>query len=71
MSNYNNIIDSKSNLTNKIFYSMSNNEKPLTKQISYNAIQIETEKLLNREKTLFTINTVVAVCLFITIFKTT
>lgn len=68
---YNNNNHIKTQISNKILLSMRNNENPLNKQISYNAIQIETEKLLNREKTIFTINTVIAVCLFITIFKTT
>jgi len=41
----------------------------LTKIQSYDAIQIESEKLLKREQTFFIINSVVTLGLLITLFK--
>ena len=41
----------------------------LSKIESYDAIQIETENLLKREKTLFVINSIVTLGLLITLFK--
>ena len=79
---YNNNLKVRAKLTNNIFTYIENDTTDLTnykgikqgvlnKQISYDAILIETERLLNREKTLFTINTIITLCLFIAIFKTT
>ena len=42
---------------------------PISKLQSYEVIKIETEKLLNREKILFTINSIVTVGLIITVFR--
>lgn len=58
---------SQMNMTNN-----SNNIKNnliLEKIQSYDAIQIETYKLLKREQTLFMINSVVTIGLLITLFK--
>lgn len=41
----------------------------LSKIQSYDAIQIETEKLLKRERTFFMINSVVTLGLLITLFN--
>ena len=45
------------------------NDSSLSKIHSYDAIQIETEKLLKREQTLFMINSIITVGLLITLFK--
>jgi hypothetical protein len=63
---YNNDNEVKTQLLNSIMSSVQNDET----KISYNAIQIETEQLLNREKTYFIINTFVSLFLFVVIFKT-
>ena len=68
---YNNNNKIKTQLTNNIVSTIINSEDPLNKQISYDAIHIESERLMNREKMLFTINTIVVIGLFIAIFKTT
>lgn len=55
------------NMTNN--FNNSNNNLILEKIQSYDAIQIETYKLLKREQTLFMINSVVTLGLLITLFK--
>lgn len=45
------------------------NNNPIPKLDSYDAIKIETERLLNREQTFFMINTFVTFGLLITLFK--
>jgi len=45
------------------------NNLTLSKIQSYHAIQVETENLLKREKTLFVINSIVTLGLLITLFK--
>ena len=45
------------------------NKSTLSKIQSYDAIQIETEQLLKREKTLFIINSIVTLGLLITLFN--
>jgi len=70
MSTYNNNNSIKNNLVNNIYSSVIHNTNPINKQISFDAIQIETENLLKREQTIFTINIIISVCLFFTIFKT-
>ena len=73
---YNSGITTKTKLTNNILDFINkddslNQQGIRNKKITYDAIKIETTRLLNREKILFNINTIIAVCLFITIFKTT
>jgi hypothetical protein len=70
MSTYNKDNSIKNDLVNNIYSSIIHNTNPINKQISFNAIQIETENLLKREQTLFTINIIISVCLIFTIFKT-
>jgi len=67
--NYSNI--NYSNINSKINESKydSKNNLNLDKIKSYDAIQVETENLLKREKTLFMINSVVTFGLLITVFK--
>ena len=61
----------KTNILNKVFKSINKNKgyDQVDKIISYNAIQTETEELLNREKTFFTINSIIIVGLIIIIFR--
>jgi hypothetical protein len=42
---------------------------PISKLESYDAILIETNRLLNREQTLFIINSIVTIGLVITLFQ--
>jgi hypothetical protein len=53
------------NIINNIVHQLEN--KP--NEINYNAAQVETEKLLNREITLFMINSVITLGLMITVFR--
>lgn len=46
-----------------------NENDPILKIQSYDAIKIETERLLKREQTFFIINSIITVGLFITLFK--
>ena len=57
----------KTNEVSKIVNTI--NDDPISKINSYDTIQIETERLLKREQTLFMINTVVTIGLLITLFK--
>jgi hypothetical protein len=68
---YNSDNKRKKIILNDIFKSIKNNKEydPFDKEISYDAIQIETEELLNREKTIFTINSIIIIGLIITIFR--
>ena len=61
----------KKSVINKIFkkIKINKNYDIIDKQITYNAIQIETEQLLNREKMLFIINNIIIIGLVITIFR--
>ena len=45
------------------------NDSPIPKIESYDAIIIETNRLLQREHTLFVINSIVTIGLIITVFK--
>ena len=63
---YNDDNEDKTKLLNSIVSSAQKDDN----KISYNAIQIETEQLLIREKTFFVMNTFVSLFLFIVIFKT-
>ena len=73
MSQYNLDNITKSDLVTNIFNTLEQNKKydydSVDKEISYNSIQIETNNLLNREKTLFTINTIIIIGLVIIIFR--
>lgn len=59
-------MDSISNYTN---INIAHNDLILEKIQSYDAIKIETERLLKREQTLFMINSIVTIGLLITLFK--
>lgn len=57
------------NLTSLTSLTSNTTNDSLSKIHSYDAIQIETEKLLKREQTLFMINSIITVGLLITLFK--
>jgi len=61
----------KKYILNNVFNSIDKNKNydQVDKQISYDAIKIETEELLNREKAIFTINSIIIVGLIIIIFR--
>ena len=59
--------NNKKNERNKIAQYI--NKDPISKIQSYDAIKIETERLLKREQTFFVINSIVTVGLFITLFN--
>jgi hypothetical protein len=59
--------NNKKNERNKIAEYI--NKDPISKIQSYDAIKIETERLLKREQTFFVINSIVTVGLFITLFN--
>ncbi len=51
------------------FNTTNTSNTTLSKIHSYDAIQIETEQLLKRERTLFMINSIITFGLLITLFK--
>jgi len=59
--------NNKSNIINNIVKQIKND--PISKLESYDAILIETNRLLKREQTLFIINTIVTIGLVITLFQ--
>ena len=59
--------NNKKNERNKIAQYI--NKDPISKIQSYDAIKIETERLLKREQTIFIINSIVTFGLIITLFQ--
>ena len=57
------------NIINNIIDNLEKKNVSYNVKISYDAVKVETEKLLNREITLFIVNSIITVGLMITAFR--